>query len=274
MDAVLILVALLAVAGLVYLSIGSETTGAAEESEDQTWTHRGLRLLHELRESPLNAERISRQILAIGPSMIPMVLTQMRTVRAQEDALAAHYLAALEHLASDFGPVAVHPICNELSRLPLGSPVIAHLQRALNRIGPGAIRGILEFTANVSASNIYLQQVVSRWDSLQLAQAVKTVSPHHINAALTLTATHFQGSTDALLSLWKTGCADTRLAVLIWAMDWAAADIESLIILGLKAHDSGLRRRSAKAAHIYKGRNIERALIDAWTSFLRTAYIS
>ena len=102
MDAVLILFALLALAGIVYWSIDTEGTAVAEEDQDQTSTHRGLRLLKELRESPLNAERISRQILAIGPSMIPIVLMQLRNVRAQEDALAANYLGALEHLAGDF----------------------------------------------------------------------------------------------------------------------------------------------------------------------------
>lgn len=267
MDAVLILFALLALAGIVYWSIDTEGTAVAEEDQDQTSTHRGLRLLKELRESPLNAERISRQILAIGPSMIPIVLMQLRNVRAQEDALAANYLGALEHLAGDFGPVAVHPICHELSRLPLGSPVIAHLQRALNRIGPGAIRGILEFTGNVSASNIYLQQVIVRWDAAQLIRALKTISPERITAVLTLTATHFQGSESALLKLWETACADKRLAILNWAMDWAATDVETLILLGLKAHDSTLRRQSATAAHIYKGRDIEQALMDAWTNF-------
>ena len=96
--------------------------------------------------------------------MIPIVLMQLRNVRAQEDALAANYLGAPEHRRR-FRPVAVHPICHELvftARLTGDRPPAT----SLNDLASDS--AALEFTGT-SASNIYLQQVIVRWDATQLS---------------------------------------------------------------------------------------------------------
>ncbi|MBV70851.1 MAG: hypothetical protein CMH52_05825 [Myxococcales bacterium] len=258
------IIALLGLFALALLVSRTYDAGQIDDELVDVQPDRIRGLLVQLRLESQRQQRLLNQILALGPDIVPAVIKELRTVRANEDPSSAHYLASLETLLSDFGLVAVPPICHELGRLPLGSPVIGHLTRALHRIGPTAIRSVLTAAARSPSPAPHLLSVLNRWPDESIHSAFRRMPASDSKALMTLLAPIYMGQNTHLISLWEAACIDKRTDIINWATDWQAANLDQLIERALVSHDSGLRYSATRAARLTHSQKIIDTLVSAW----------
>ncbi|MEE2757333.1 MAG: HEAT repeat domain-containing protein [Myxococcota bacterium] len=258
------MIALVALFALAFLLSRAFDARQVDDDLSDVQPDRIRGLLIQLRLESERQQRLLNQILALGPDIVPAVIKELRTVRAHEDPSAAHYLASLETLLSDFGLVAVPPICHELGRLPFGSPVIGHLTRALHRIGPSAIRPVLTAAARSPSPAPHLLSVLNRWPDEAIHTVFRRMSASDSKTLMTVLAPIYMGQHSRLISLWESACVEKRTQIINWATDWQAASLDQLIERALVSHDSGLRQSASRAARLTHSQKIIDTLVSAW----------